>query len=707
MLVETAKHLTDRIRAYNPGVDETLVSHAYDFAEKAHRGQVRASGEPYFTHPLEVAHILADMHLDQATIVTALLHDVVEDTGVSLTQIRDQFTDEIAQLVDGVTKLTRIEMQSDNRQAENFRKLVLAMSEDIRVLLVKLADRTHNMRTIDYIPRAEKRERIAQETLSIFAPLAERIGMTHFQHELEDRAFAVLNGQMRTSIISRLDYLTSKSEDMISRICDELSTTLSEEGLESTISGRHKTAYSIWRKMQRKKVGMEELSDIMAFRIIVPDEADCYLALGILHRHYPMVMGRFKDYISTPKRNRYRSLHTGIIGPLKKKIELQIRTPEMHDVAERGVAAHWSYKSDGQSVRRNEVDQLKWLSDLVQVLENTVSPDEFLEHTQMEMYADQVFCFTPKGALIGLPKGATAVDFAYAVHSDVGNTCVGVKINGKIRQLATVLDNGDQVEILTSANATPKPEWENFVLTGRAKSAVRRFMRVERQKEFAQIGKALVLKVFRQAKKKLNGDQLVPCLAHFNLRSDDELYARVGEGLIKPEDVLRYFHPRLKIKENKKDCTSGSTPSLNIKGLIPGMAVHHGRCCHPLPGERIVGIVTTGKGITVHRMDCQHLENFHNMPELWVDIEWESDTPNVVTARVEAVISNEPGSLAAVCTLISEHGGNITNIQLVSRNMDFFTFVTDIEVSDFRHMTAIVAAMRANPFIESVERAKT
>jgi len=706
MLVETAKHLTDRIRAYNPGVDETLVSHAYDFAEKAHRGQVRASGEPYFTHPLEVAHILADMHLDQATIVTALLHDVVEDTGVSLTQIRSQFTDEIAQLVDGVTKLTRIEMQSDNRQAENFRKLVLAMSEDIRVLLVKLADRTHNMRTIDYIPKAEKRERIAQETLSIFAPLAERIGMTHFQHELEDRAFAVLNPQMRTSIISRLDYLTSKSEDMISRICDELNSTLSEAGLESSISGRHKTAYSIWRKMQRKKVGMEELSDIMAFRIIVPDEADCYQALGILHRHYPMVMGRFKDYISTPKRNRYRSLHTGIIGPLKKKIELQIRTPEMHEVAERGVAAHWSYKSDGQSIRRSEVDQLKWLSDLIQVLENTVSPDEFLEHTQMEMYADQVFCFSPKGALIGLPKGATAVDFAYAVHSDIGNTCVGVKINGKIRQLATVLDNGDQVEILTSANATPKPEWENFVLTGRAKSAVRRFMRVERQKEFAQLGKALVLKVFRQAKKKLHEDQLVPCLAHFNLRSDTELYARVGEGLIKPEDVLLYFHPRLKIGNKKQGKVANGKPTLNIKGLIPGMAVHHGRCCHPLPGERIVGIVTTGKGITVHRMDCQHLENFHNMPELWVDIEWESDTPNVVAARVEAVISNEPGSLAAVCTLISNHGGNITNIQLVSRNMDFFTFVTDIEVSDVRHMTAILAAMRTNPFIESVERAK-
>ena len=499
----SVKPLTDRIKAYNPGIDDDLLSRAFSFAEKAHRGQVRASGEPYFTHPIEVAHILADMHLDPATIITALLHDVVEDTEVSLSLIGDQFTDEVARLVDGVTKLTRIEMQSDNRQAENFRKLVLAMSEDIRVLLVKLADRTHNMRTIDYISKPEKRERIAQETLMIFAPLAERIGMTHFQHELEDRAFAVLNGQMRTSILSRLDYLSEQSEDLVSRICDELSVTLNNEGLESSVSGRKKSAYSIWRKMQRQKVEMEELSDIMAFRVIVPTEAECYRALGILHQKYPMVMGRFKDYISTPKRNRYRSLHTGLIGPNKKKIEIQIRTPEMHEVAERGVAAHWGYKSGDETSKHKgqEFNQLKWLNDLVQILDNANSPDEFLEHTQLEMYADQVFCFSPKGALIALPKGATAVDFAYAVHSDVGNTCIGVKINGKMRQLATTLHNGDQIEILTSSTATPNPDWESFVITGRAKSSIRRFVRMRDQKEFAQLGKGILQKFFREAEK--------------------------------------------------------------------------------------------------------------------------------------------------------------------------------------------------------------
>ncbi len=708
MTVLDVKPLTDRIRAYNPAIDDEMLSRAFSFAEKAHHGQVRASGEPYFTHPVEVALILADMHLDPATIITALLHDVVEDTGVTLDAIRQKFTDEIASLVDGVTKLTRIEMKSDNKQAENFRKLVLAMSEDIRVLLVKLADRTHNMRTIDHISRADKRLRIAEETLAIFAPLAERIGMTHFQHELEDRAFAVVNPEMRTSILSRLDYLSAQSEDLVSRICNELNATLADAGLESSVSGRRKSAYSIWRKMQRQKVEMEELSDIMAFRVIVPEISDCYRALGILHQKFPMVMGRFKDYISTPKRNRYQSLHTGIIGPNKKKIEVQIRTPSMHEVAERGVAAHWGYKSDGKSVRSSEFQQLKWLNDLVRVLENADTSDEFLEHTHMEMYADQVFCFTPKGMLVTLPKGATAVDFAYDLHSHIGDTCIGAKINGKMRQLATVLNNGDQVEVLTSATASPNPEWENFVVTGRAKSAVRKFIRLEKQKEFAQLGRGLLQKTFRQSGKDLDESKLLPALMHFNLRTDEELFARVGENHISPEEVFEQFFPGEKTAEApKKSKGAAKKPSLNIKGLIPGMAVHHGRCCHPLPGERIIGIITTGKGITVHRVDCQNLEKFTAMPELWVDIEWESETPNIVNAQLETVISNEPGSLAAVTTTISDHGGNITNIQLTARTLEFFTFVTDVEVSDVRHLRSIVAALQSNPFIESVERAKS
>ena len=707
MIIETAQDLTKRVQSYNPMLNEDKLKSAFFLAERAHHGQVRSSGDPYFTHPVEVAQILADMHLDEATIITALLHDVVEDTNVSLDKIRREFGAEIARLVDGVTKLTRLEMQSDNKQAENFRKLLLAMSEDIRVLLVKLADRTHNMRTIDFIADQSKRRRIAQETLSIFAPLAERVGVSHFQHELEDRAFAVVDASMRNIIISRLEDVASKSGEMVSRICKELTDTLKQAGLDVTIEGRQKTPYSIWRKMQRQKVEMEELSDIMAFRVIVDDEAACYRALGIIHQKYPMVMGRFKDYISTPKRNRYRSLHTGVIGPMKKKIEIQIRSLEMHEVAENGVAAHWNYKDDSKKSRHEEISKMKWLNDLVNILEHAGSSDEFLEHTQMEMYTDQVFCFTPKGALINLPKGATAIDFAYAVHSDIGNQCVGTRINGRTRQLATILNNGDQVEIITDVKAKPQPEWENCTVTGKAKSAIGRFTRMEKQKEFSQLGEALVRKTFRQAKRKLEARHMPPCLTHFNLNSEEELFARVGENRIRPEEIYQIVFPEARRPKARKPGSRIRKPTLNIKGLIPGMAVHHGSCCHPLPGDRIVGIVTTGKGITVHRVDCQNLEKFSAMPELWLDIEWERDTPGSVAARLEVVLSNEHGSLASVATLISRFEGNITNIQLVNRSVDFFTFIFDVEVGSVRHLTAIVAAMRADAFVENVERAKT
>ncbi len=706
------KPLADRIRAYNPSLDVGFLTRAFDFARDAHDGQTRASGAPYFTHPIAVAHILADMHVDSSTIVTALLHDVVEDTEATIEMVSDAFGADIARLVDGVTKLTRIEMQSDNKQAENFRKLVLAMSEDIRVLLVKLADRTHNMRTIDFIGRADKRERIAKETLSIFVPLAERVGMTRFQHELEDRAFAVLHPDMRESILTRLHNLSSQSEDAISHICSELNGILWQEGMDAGVSGRLKSAYSIWRKMQKKKVEMEELSDIMAFRVIVPTYEECYRTLGILHQKFPMVMGRFKDYISTPKQNHYQSIHTCIIGPNKKRIEVQIRTPEMHEVSERGVAAHWNYKSKGSDKAADSGRQYNWLNDLVQVLDNAETAEEFLEHTEMEMYTGEVFCFTPKGDLIVLPKGATAVDFAYAIHSKIGETCTGIKINGKRRQLATVLNNGDQVAVITAPDAMPHPEWENFVVTGRAKSSLRRFMRLEQQKQFIQLGQGLLRKAFRQAGKKPSPKKVQSCLQHFGLQGVDDLHAQIGENLISPEDVLRVLYPDLDLPKitaegGGKSGGKAKKPSLNIKGLKPGMAVHHGRCCHPLPGERIVGIITTGKGITVHRVDCNNIEKFSAMPELWVDIEWQDKTTTLVNAQIEITLTNKAGSLASMTRAISDDGGNITNIQLTARAPDFFTFMTDIEVSDARHLQLIMVELRSNPFVESVERAKS
>ena len=703
------KSLISKIRRYTSQADIATIKSAFEFAENAHRGQKRESGNPYINHPVEVAKILADMRLDQASIVTALLHDVVEDTDVSLEEIRGKFSEEVARLVDGVTKLTRIEMQSGNKQAENFRKLVLAMSEDIRVLIVKLADRIHNMRTIDHLEDSDKRKRISEETLDIFAPLAERIGISHFQHELEDRAFAIINAPMRDSILKHIDDLNARDKNAISKIRRALRSVLRKEGVEAEISGRQKTPYSIWRKMRRQNLETEDLTDVMAFRIVVSDVPECYRALGIIHRNYQVVMGRFKDYIATPKRNRYHAIHTGVIGPLQKKIEIQIRTHEMHEVAERGVAAHWYYKDGADTPPRASVTEMKWLKDLVNILETAhETPDEFLEHTKLEMYADQVFCFTPKGALIALPRDSTAVDFAYAVHTDIGNSCVAAKINRRTRQLATILRNGDQVEIVTSKTAKPNPDWENFVKTGRAKSMIRRFIRQEQQREFARLGKALLVKTFRQEKRSFDDSLLASVLAFFHVRSDDELYARVGENLISPADVFNHCFPNAKpIKARKQAVKNQRRPSLNIKGLIPGMAVHIGKCCHPLPGEKIVGIVTTGKGLTVHRFECQNLEKFNSMPELWVEIEWEREQPNIVSARLEAVLANQAGSLASVTTQISQNQGNITNIQLLSREMDFFKFMIEVEVDHVRHMAEIIAALRANSAVESIERAQT
>ena len=478
---------------------------AWNFAQNAHNGQLRGSGESYFTHPVSVAQILSDLNLDLNTIITGLLHDVVEDCGVSISKISSIFGDEVALLVDGVTKLTKLELQSDrSKQAENFRKLFLATSNDIRVLLVKLADRTHNMRTIGGISDIEKRQKIAQETLEVFAPLSERVGLIGLKNEMEDLAFAVVQPQMRTSIMNRLSFIQDESKDILPLIIEEIRETLLKSGIKTLeISGRVKTAFSIWQKMQRRNVPMDQLSDIMAYRILVEKVEDCYSSLGVIHSKYPNVMGRFKDYISTKKRNGYQSLHTDVIGPFKQKIEIQIKTLEMHKIAETGIASHWVYK---QNLKDIEKINSRWVQDLVSILDQEQGPEDFLENTKLEMYADKVFCFTPNGDLIALPRGATAVDFAYALHSDIGYTCVGVKINGKPRQLKTQLNNGDQVEILRSKNSTPNPEWENFVKTGRARAGIKKFIRQKSQDEFFNVGIAILQKHFRQIDKKFNFD---------------------------------------------------------------------------------------------------------------------------------------------------------------------------------------------------------
>ena len=707
-MIGTANPLIDRMRGYDPHVDGERLERAFELGKTAHAGQLRASGEPYFTHPVAVANLLIDMRLDVDTVITALLHDTVEDCGVELATLAGQFGDDVAQLVDGVTKLSRIAIQSSpsSAQAENFRKLLLAMSEDVRVLLVKLADRTHNMRTLSFIRKEEKRRRIARETMDIFAPLAERIGVTSLQSELEDTAFEVLDAEMRQGIINRLDFMVSESEILIPMISVELQSKLEQIGIESSVNGRMKTPYSIWTKMQRKKVSMDQLADIMAFRVLVPDVSDCYRALGQLHLNYPTVMGRFKDYISTPKRNGYQSLHTGVIGPENHKIEVQIRTPEMHNIAEHGVAAHWNYKDPIQEIN---IRKIKWIQELVGILDEEAGADEFLEHTKLDLYKDQVFCFTPRGDLIAMPKGATAVDFAFAVHTKIGETCVGVRINGKTRQLATELENGDQIEILTEPNAKPKAEWESFVLTGRAKSAIRRFIRAQRASEFSRIGKALIQKTFREHNKSFRSRSLERALGAFGVTKLEELFVLVGEDRLSPRKVLEKLHPDTVTDENvpvrPNAARSNSKPSLTIRGDNSGTAVTMARCCHPLPGESIVGIFTTGKGVTVHTIGCATLSKFNDTPELWLDVDWEGDTTRMVNGRLNTVLSNEPGSLASVATVISQQGGNISNIQLSDRNPDFFHILLDLEVKDVEHMRTIIAVLQTNKYVESVERA--
>ncbi|MCY3733130.1 MAG: bifunctional (p)ppGpp synthetase/guanosine-3',5'-bis(diphosphate) 3'-pyrophosphohydrolase, partial [Chloroflexi bacterium] len=690
--------------------DEEFVRKAYAFSMDAHGTQIRESGDPYFSHPVEVANIVHRMNLDNATVITALLHDTVEDTLATLDQIEDAFGPEIARLVDGVTKLSLLELSSDKtRQAENFRKLLLAMSADLRVLLVKLADRLHNMQTLSFVRDSEKRRRVALETMEIYAPLAERIGMQDMKEELEDLAFGELNPEARNSVIARLEFLRERGSDLIVRITDQL-----EQMLDAWVSGREQRPYSIWRKMERKNVSFEQLADVMAFRVVLDTVPQCYAALGTIHRAYPMVPNRFKDYISTPKRNNYRSLHTAVIGPEQQRIELQIRTWEMHHEAELGVAAHWQYK---QPAAPSDGSQYRWLRELLEILEQTANPEEFLEHTKLEMFQDQVFCFSPRGDLIALPRGATPVDFAYAVHTDVGDSCVGAKINGRIAPLGTPLENGDQVEILRSRARKPVPAWENFVVTGKARAAIRRYVRQQKRGEYIDLGQAILEKAFREGGHEYSKKALVGALKVFMHKNADDLLAAVGEGVLTGQKVVEAIFPGEKkrrgaarrmlrfIRPRSRPRKAGD-PSIPIRGLTPGVAVHYATCCHPLPGDRIVGIITTGKGVTIHTIDCESLENLADSPEQWLDVSWthDSEEPELHVGRINAVVANEPGSLACLCTAIARDLGNISNLKIVNRSPDFFEMVVDIEVRDVKHLTDIIAALRASPQISSVKR---
>ena len=703
--------LVEKVKAYDTHVDEAMLNRAYVFAMKAHGTQTRASGDPYFSHPLEVAGILTDMKLDGDTIVTALLHDVVEDTVATIEEIRELFGDKIAELVDGVTKLSKIELQTESmRQAENFRKFLLAMSNDIRVLLVKLADRCHNMRTLGHIEKIEKRRRIALETLDIYAPLAERIGMHELKDELEHLAFVHLDSEAMGSIKARLDFLVAESPDLEKEMVSALQKLMSDNDVKAKVSGRIKRPYSIWRKMERQNIPFEQLSDVMAFRIKVKDVATCYAALGIVHQNHSMVPGRFKDYISTPKPNFYRSIHTTVIGPNNNRLEIQIRTLDMHEEAEIGVAAHWQYK---QKAANAEGSQYLWVRELLEILEHTQDPEEFLEHTKMAMFQDKVFCFTPKGELVALPRGSTTIDFAYGVHTEVGDHCVGAKVNGRMVPLRHQLENGDQVQILTSKGQAPSLRWENFAVTAKARSAIRRRVKHKQYSEYSSLGKTLIEKGCRRNGLDFSNTAMNEAATVLNLADTEMLFALVGQGSLKEEEILRAAFPGFKkdarteglpaVHHDWEEMADGAIP---ISGIKRESAVHFAECCHPVRSDRIVGIRVPGRGAEIHTIDCSKLSDFDDNPELWIDLRWQEDDEGdaFYTGRLRLEVINERGALAAIASTVSKSAGNISNLEISERDPEFYVMLIDVEVRDVKHLNDVTRALRVSRVIGRADR---
>jgi GTP diphosphokinase / guanosine-3',5'-bis(diphosphate) 3'-diphosphatase len=688
--------LVERVKSYDPDADEALINRAYVFSMQKHGSQKRASGDPYYSHPIEVAGLLTDLKLDDKTIVTAILHDTIEDTLTTHEEIEAKFGAEVARLVDGVTKLSKIEAQTENeRAAENLRKFLLATSDDIRVLLVKLADRLHNMRTLHFIKDEVKRRRIAKETMDIYAPLAERVGMYEFMKEMQTLAFQHLEPEAYASVTKRLQHLNEGGGDRIARISSGIKLLLSRAGIEADVSGREKHPYSIWKKMAERHISFEQLSDVMAFRAIVPDMEACYRALGVIHKRWPMVPGRFKDYISTPKRNGYRSLHTSVIHSEKVRIEIQLRSQDMHAQAEYGYAAHWSYKQDIEQPD----GQVSWIRDLIEILEHADSPEELLEHTRMAMYQDRIFAFTPKGELIQLPKGGTPVDFAYAIHTTLGDTAVGAKINGRVVPLRTPIENGDQVEILKSKAQQPDALWLNFAATGKARAAIRRFVRHKEEDELIALGHKIYDEIATRLPNKLGKDAMTNALKKLKLKSEDALMTAIARQTVTDAQLMNALVPGSATAKNGKAPVQRS--AISIRGLTPGVAFDLASCCHPVPGDRIIGLRRHDEMIEVHAIDCAGLAD--GVDADWVDLAW-GDGSEGATARLHVILRNEPGSLATMTGIVAGHDANIVNLKMEARDSSFHTFQIDLEVDSVQHLMRILAALRAAEAVSQAER---
>ncbi|MGJ8582563.1 MAG: RelA/SpoT family protein [Marinosulfonomonas sp.] len=684
---------------YNPHCNEELIRSAYSYGRKMHEGQFRHSGEEYFTHPVAVAAILTEQQLDDATIVTALLHDTIEDTKSTYGEVASRFGEDIAELVDGVTKLTNLQLSStETKQAENFRKLFMAMSKDLRVILVKLADRLHNMRTIKSM-RPDKQAQKARETMDIFAPLAGRMGMQWMREELEDLAFHVLNSEARNSIIRRFITLQRETGDVIHKITNDIRYELEKEGIEADVFGRAKKPYSIWRKMEEKGLSFSRLSDIYGFRIITGSESDCYRVLGVIHQRWRSVPGRFKDYISQPKSNGYRSIHTTVSGRDGKRVEVQIRTRQMHEVAETGVAAHWSYRDGAPASNPFAADPTKWVTSLTERLESAEDHDEFLEHVKLEMYSDQVFCFTPKGDVVKLPRGATPLDYGYAIHTRIGDSCVGAKVDGIRVPLWTRLKNGQSIEIITAEGQRPQPSWIDIVVTGRAKAAIRRSLRNEDRERFIKLGRELARVAFEHLGKKATDKALSTAATQLRLPDAEELLARLGSAELAAKDIVQSLYPELADSGEEIDIDRA------VVGLTQDQSFQRAECCQPVPGERIVGISYRGRGVVIHSIDCEALADVEDQPDRWVDLRWHSGKhPAVSTVSLDVTIRNDAGVLGRICTLIGEQKANISDLHFLDRKPDFFRLIIDVELRDIEHFHAIMLGLEAESEVASVTR---
>ncbi len=688
------------VRNYNPNTNADLIRRAYDYGRRMHDGQKRHSGEDYFTHPVAVAAILTEQRLDDATIVTALLHDTIEDTKSTYAEVTRQFGEEVAELVDGVTKLTNLQLSSnETKQSENFRKLFMAMSKDLRVILVKLADRLHNMRTIKSLP-AHKQARKARETMDIFAPLAGRMGMQWMREELEDLSFKVLNPEARSSIIRRFVSLQKESGDVISKITHDIRTLMDKAGIEADVFGRAKRPYSIWRKMEEKQLAFSRLSDIYGFRVICRTEGDCYRILGAIHRRWRAVPGRFKDYISQPKSNGYRSIHTTVSGRDGKQVEVQIRTRQMHEVAEAGVAAHWSYRDGERAQNPFAVDPTRWITTLTERFDGGDDHDEFLENVKLEMYSDQVFCFTPKGDVMQLPKGATPIDFAYAIHTRIGNACVGAKVDGIRVPLWTRLKNGQSVEVITAAGQRPQATWIDIVATGRAKAAIRRSLREENRERFVKLGRELARVAFEHVGKKSSDKALRTAAKTLGLADENEVLARLGSAELTASEVIEAIYPELATQTTEEIDERHS-----VAGLAADQSFRRANCCQPVPGERIVGITYRGQGVVIHAIDCPALAEFEEQPQRWVDLHWHSGRHAAVNAvSLNLTIANGAGVLGRICTVIGEQKANISDLTFVDRKPDFYRLILEVELRDVEHLHMLLSALEAETDVAQVER---